>query len=345
MRSVLVTGGTGSLGRAVIQRALKDGADRVVCFARDEFKEAMLFHALGAFIADPAPGDLPALRCFLGDIRDRARLERAMRGVECVVHTAALKWVGDGVYNPDEIVKTNVLGTMNVIDAAAAAGVEKVLVITSDKGCHAANVYGASKFLAESYAVAANAFTFPQGTKVAAIRFGNLLWSRGSVAHRFQDSLFAARPPVLRITDKRMTRFGITLSRAVDLIGWALENLRGGEIFVPRLPSFRLTELAAAFWYRFHRAADPLPLEEVGLRKGGEKLHEMLLTPEEGRRAVWHDPAKLYVVEPEIRSWHRDAWEGSGGAAAMTSDQNTEWLDAAALRETFPEMDKGLASA
>jgi UDP-N-acetylglucosamine 4,6-dehydratase len=318
----------------VVGRLLAGGEyERIVVYSRGEFGQAMMQERLGV---------QPRLRYMIGDVRDGERLRRALVGVQEVVHGAALKYVAAGVYNVDEIYKTNVLGTMQVIEAAADRGVGRVLVIASDKGVHAANVYGASKFAAEQYAVQANAFTFPQGTRVAVLRSGNALWSRGSVAHRFK----AARPPY-RITDRRMTRFGITLTAAAELIERLLGVMRGGEIFVPRLPSFRVEDVANAVHHRGFRAADKTPLEVVGLRPGGEKLHESLLAPEESLHTMWVEALGCYVVEPPGRSWDRPAWEGEPVPEGWeySSDKNPEWLTEADLIRSFGELDPGLPSA
>lgn len=337
MTSLLITGGTGSLGRALLTALLArtshpaHAVTRLVCFSRDEFKQAMM--------REEPWGRDPRLRYFIGDVRDYERLRRAFVGVDTVVHAAALKWIGEGIYNPDEIVKTNVVGTMRVLEAAADAGVGRVLVITSDKGVHPANVYGASKYLAEQYAVQANAFTFPRGCRVACVRYGNVLWSRGSVAYRFK-----AQAPPYRITDARMSRFGIRLSEAVSFVLSSLDLMRGGEVFIPRLPSFRIVDVAGAVYHAAYRAQDRTPLEIVGHRQGGEKVHEMLLSEEESTHTVWI--GDRWVVEPEIRSWDRPAWEGEPVPEgwSYTSEKNHQWLSEADLMATFEEMERGLAS-
>lgn len=321
---VLVTGGTGSLGRAIIKHLLPT-AERLVCLSTDEFKQAMFKEQVGV---------QPTLRFLIGNVRDKDRLIRAFHHIDLVIHTAALKWISDGVYNIDEIVKTNVVGTMNVIEAAIEAGVGKVLLISSDKGCHAANAYGASKFMAEQYAVQANSFAFPRGTLVSCVRYGNVMWSRGSVMHRFRAAWQQHRP--LWVTHADMSRFGIRMSEAVEFVMWASSQMRGGEIFVPDLPSFKVTDCAAA-------VANAVPTA-VGLRPGGEKLHEMLVTEEESLHAFYL--GKKWVIEPEIMSWNRPRWQGDPipHGWSFTSDKNSRWLSVTDLRGTWSEMDEGLPS-
>jgi len=290
--TVLVTGGTGSLGRALLARYLKDPAvEKVICFSRDELKQADIAEA---YPAESRPGG--RLRLFLGDVRDRERLERAMYGVTRVVHAAALKRVDAVSYNPGEVFKTNVQGTVNVIDAAIAAEVCKVIVVSSDKAVNPQNIYGASKFMAEQYAIEANSYGKPQGTLISCVRYGNVLGSRGSVVHVFKRM---AENGGIKLTDPRCTRFLITMGQACGLIDYAFETMKGAEIFVPRLPSILIKDLAAVM----NPGSEP---EVIGLRHGGEKLAEMLLNDEEVLRTVCKEGN--YVVggqgiklDPEFR--------------------------------------------
>jgi len=333
VKSLLVTGGTGSLGRALLRAALDAGWERVVCLSTDEFKQAMMQ-------LDPQFHDA-RMRLFLGNVRDYSRLLDAFHGVDAVIHTAALKWVGSGVYNTHEIKATNVDGTMNVIRAAAACGVRKVLVITSDKGCHPANFYGKSKAMAEELAISSNTYTYPRGLAVGCARFGNLLWSRGSVAHRFKAH-FTSEAGGYRITDRRMTRFGIPLPDAAQFVLHSLNTLRGGEIFVPKLPSFRVEDVAHAAFQRHFRRNETTPLSITGKRLGGEKLHEILITPEESLHTLWQKDAGCYIVEPEIRTWDRLSWEGDPVQEGWTysSDANDMWLTVAELVDSFRYLDR-----
>lgn len=328
MRSFLVTGATGSLGRFLVEHLIRENlADRIVVYSRDEVKQAAM--------QDRPLGRDPRLRYFLGDVRDRERLLRAMHGIDTVVHTAALARVSEGCYNPDEILKTNVLGTENVIEAAAQRGAQRVLVVCSDKGCHASNHYGGSKFMAEQFAVASNAYTFPSGTAVSCVRFGNLMWSRDSVAERFQQQLVLGKLP-FRVTDSRMSRFGLPLPDAVSFILSSLDIMRGGEIFVPALKSFRIVDLAEAIYTRHRRSHEKVPIEITGLRAGGEKLHEMILTPEEMDHTVWVEDLQRWVIEPHVMSWSREPWKGSEMLMPyLTSESNPNWFTQAELIETL----------
>lgn len=295
--SLLVTGATGSLGRAIVQRALATGEPRIVAYDQDEF---------GHFMLQERTGAPPALRLLTGDVRDPAKLARCLNGVTRVIHCAARKWVATAVYNVDELVDTNVGGTRSVIEAAALAGVPRVLVITSDKGVAPTNAYGATKFLAECYAVSANAWTYPAGTRVAALRLGNLLWSRGSVAHRWRQAHAHGKP--IALTAEGMTRYGIRLSAAAALALEVADVLRGGEVFVPDLPAYALERLADA-------VAPDAEIVLTGDRGPGEKRHETMLSFRESLRAVpiglqhW---ARMVVLEPERPSWTRLPWADEG---------------------------------
>ena len=332
--SLLITGGTGSLGRAVLARVLAEGRyDRVIVFSRDEFKQ---------FAMQDERQD-PRVRYFLGDVRHPARLRVALHGVTDVIHAAALKWVASGGYNPTEMVLTNVGGTQHVVTAAIEAGVARVVVVSSDKAVHPANIYGKTKSMAEEIAVSMNAYGFPQGTRIACVRYGNVLWSRGSVAYRFRSAAWRNAFP-FEITDRRMTRFGIRMSAAVTFVLGALDRMRGGEIFVPRLPSFRVEDVAHATYHDHRDASARTPIAVVGKRQGGEKVHEMLVSEEESPHTVGVEGG--WVIEPEIRSWERPAWEGEPVPEgwSYTSDKNPEVLSEADLIASFEEMEDGLVT-
>ena len=290
--SLLITGACGSLGRAILRHALAAGVERIVAYDQDE---------LGTYLTRERLGHPPAVRWLIGDVTDRDRLERACHGVGAVIHCAARKWVATGVYNVDELVSVNVGGTQAVIEAAAAAHVARVLVITSDKGVEPTNAYGATKFLAECYATSANAWTFPAGTAVASLRLGNLLWSRGSVAHRWRAAAAAGKP--LPLTAPGMTRYGIRLSAAADLACHLTDVLQGGEVLVPALAAYALEDLAEAL-------APGSVCVATGNRGPGEKRHEVLLSETEQARAVWAASIPAAVLEPEDPTWTRPAWTG-----------------------------------
>lgn len=282
---ILVTGGTGSWGKALIAYYLTHTGHRVVCYSRCELKQAEL--------KEQFPDD--RLDCFLGDVRDLPRLHLAFEAdIDIVIHCAALKRVDALSYNPEESLKTNVIGSMNVLTAARGK-VKKCLLISSDKAVQAQNVYGASKMMAEQLFVASNASSIPKGTASAVVRSGNALGSRGSVVGVWRSQKAASIP--LTVTHREMTRFLLTLPQAVAFIETALAEMEGGEIYVPRLKAARMIDLAEAI-------AGDAPgaiARPSGLRPGGEKLHETLMTEEEASRATFHP---LYgVIRPDLTPW------------------------------------------
>ena len=320
---VLVTGGAGSFGQAFV-RAVLPTAERVVVYSRDEGKHARFAEAL------QAPPE--KIRFFLGDVRDRDRLEEAMWRCDIVVHAAALKRIDAVSYDPLETLRTNVLGTVNVVDAAVRAGVQRVLVLSSDKAADPSTFYGVTKLAAEFYAVQANAHAKPRGTAISCVRWGNVLGSRGSVVHVWRRQAAAGAP--LTVTDPDCTRFWITLPQAVAFVLESLEVMRGGEVFVPQLPSMGLRDLAAVL-------APGHPLTVVGLRPGGEKRHETLVTAEEMRRTVALDGR--FIIEPTHMRWARPLWSQEAQAAhplagAYRSDTNVEWLGFVGMRKLLAEL-------
>lgn len=301
---VVITGGTGSLGAALAARWLALGADRVVIFSRDEQKQAQLAERLG---------EHRALRWFLGDVRDLARCEAAFYGCDTVIHCAALKRVDAVAYNPSEVRQTNINGSANVIAAAVAAGVQRVLMISSDKAVAPTNLYGVSKAQMEFEAIASNALTVPRGMRIAVARYGNVLGSRGSVLWRWRAQSEAGMP--LTLTDERMTRFWITLPQAVAFVLVCVARMRGGDLFVPKLPAGRVADLAEAF-------APGWPVEYVGLRAGGEKLTEVLLNADELTRTL--DIGDSYLVRPAFQSWASTTpWPGTPVPSAFEYRSDT----------------------
>jgi UDP-N-acetylglucosamine 4,6-dehydratase len=320
-RAVLVTGGTGSFGRRFAEVVLAHHAPRkLIILSRDELKQSEMRRALG---------DHPALRFFLGDVRDRDRLMRAFKGVDVVVHAAALKQVPAAEYDPWECVRTNVQGAQNVIDAAIERGVRRVIALSSDKAANPVNLYGATKLVSDKLFVAGNTYASLDDTQLAVVRYGNVAGSRGSVIPLFRSLRADGRVP---ITDRRMTRFWITLDEAVAFVLRALARMRGGEIFIPKLPSMRIVDLAAA-------VAPECALEEVGIRPG-EKLHEMMITAEDARKAAEYDDH--YVIHPAFPWWSDAlAYEHGGRPVAegfvYASDTNDRWLGVAELRALVGE--------
>lgn len=315
--SVLITGGTGSFGRAFARRLLDDGlARRIAIFSRDELKQYEMRQLLD---------DDSRLRWFIGDVRDVDRLRRAMHGVDFVVHAAALKQVDTAEYNPFEYVKTNVMGSQNVIDAALDAGVRRVVALSTDKASSPVNLYGATKLTADKLFVAGNHYAGGDDTRFAVVRYGNVVNSRGSVLPLFAR-LIAEGATTLPITDLRMTRFWITLPQAVQFVLDSFARMRGGELFVPRIPSMRITDLAQAL----------LPhaeMKTVGIRPG-EKLHEEMISVEDSRRTLRF--TDHYVVQPVLQSWSIDHTAGGERVAegfCYRSDLNDWWLTPDELRE------------
>lgn len=309
--NVLVTGGTGTFGHAFVAAVLAEhDPRRLIVFSRDELKQ----HDMRQL--HPDVGDSP-MRYFIGDVRDRDRLERAFQGVDVVVHAAALKQVPVCEYNPFEAVQTNVNGTKNVIDAAIDQQVGRVLQISTDKAVNPVNLYGATKLCAEKIVVQGNAYAAESGTKLSASRYGNVIGSRGSVVPLFQEQ---AKNGQLTITDPRMTRFWITIEQGVRFVLRCIELMRGGEIFVPKVPSMKLLDLAASL-------APGCETKVVGIRPG-EKLHEVLVSEDEARHAF--ELEDMYVIEPAAHPWYEDdPWAGAKRVAEgfrLSSDANDTWL-------------------
>lgn len=313
--SILVTGGTGSFGRAFTRYAL-DHLDpgRLIVYSRDELKQLDMRRELD---------DDPRLRFFLGDVRDSDRLRRALPGVEHVVHAAALKQVDTAEYNPFEYIRTNVLGAENVISASIDAGVRKVVALSTDKASSPINLYGATKLCADKLFVAGNHYAGADGTRFAVVRYGNVAGSRGSVIPLFRRLAESGRLP---ITDPRMTRFWITLEQAVQFVVDSFDQMSGGELYVPRIPSTRVTDIATAI-------GPDCETEVVGIRPG-EKLHEEMIAADDARRTRKLD--SRYVVLPVISQWTRplpEVGEPVPDDFCYRSDLNDDWLGVDQIRE------------
>jgi len=289
-QAVLITGGTGSFGKA-FTRFLLDSLQpkKIIIFSRDELKQHEM--RVGGF-------DDPSLRYFIGDVRDRDRLQLAMRNVTIVVHAAALKQVPACEYNPAEAIKTNIDGAQNVIDAALAAKVSRVMALSTDKAVNPVNLYGATKLVAEKLFIQANVYGGGEPPRFSCCRYGNVVGSRGSVIPLFQRQRELG---TVTVTDPRMTRFWITLDQGVRLVARALETMQGGEVFIPKLPTMNIMDLAAA-------VAPDCAVKTVGIRPG-EKLHEVLMSEEEVRRAVEYDG--MYIVQPAHAWWNVESPPGS----------------------------------
>jgi UDP-N-acetylglucosamine 4,6-dehydratase len=312
---VLLTGGTGSFGRVFTRRFLaRHRACTVRIYSRDELKQYEMSRRFGSD---------PRLRFFIGDVRDAERLRRAMYGVDLVVHAAAMKQVPICEFNPAEAVKTNVIGAQNVIDCAIDAGVSRTLALSTDKAVNPVNLYGATKLCAEKLFIHGNVYSGPRDSRFSCVRYGNVVGSRGSVIPLFRQQ---AASGVVTVTDLRMTRFWLSLAQAVDFVVFATAEMEGGEIFVPKIPSMRISELARAI------APDAL-LKEVGIRPG-EKIHEVLLTEEEARHAG-ELPTHFVVARPGTEVRGRPLPEGF----AYASNTNTQWVTGERLTELAQELD------
>jgi UDP-N-acetylglucosamine 4,6-dehydratase (inverting) len=311
-QTVLVTGGTGSFGKKFVENALsKHSPKRIIVFSRDELKQ----HDMQQELKDER------VRFLLGDVRDRDRLRRAAEGAEIIVHAAALKHVPACEYNPFEAVMTNVIGTQNVADVAIDVGVEKAVALSTDKAVSPANLYGATKLCAEKLFVQSNVYAGSRPTRLSCVRYGNVVASRGSVIPAFLEQ---AKSGGLTITDIRMTRFWISLPQAVQFVADCIAAMKGGEVFIPKIPSMKISDLAAA-------VAPGVPIEVTGIR-AGEKLHECLLTAHEARHSM--DCDDHYIIEPEHDFW--SSRPGSGTRLAdgfeYSSDTNDSWIGVSELK-------------
>ena len=315
--SVLITGGTGSFGKKFVELMLSRlRPRRLIVFSRDELKQMEMRQSIQERRMSP-------LRYFIGDVRDRDRLYRAFRGVDVVIHAAALKQVPTGEYNPLEVIKTNVLGASNVIDAAIDCGVKKVIALSTDKAVNPVNLYGATKLCSDKLFIAAG--VYGHNTRFSVVRYGNVVGSRGSVIPLFLEKRHTG---VLPITDPRMTRFWITLEQATAFVARCTELMEGGEIFVPRMPTMRISDLA--------RAIAPSARHDIVGIRAGEKLHEVLVTEDEARRTLRYKD--LFVVQPGsvLPNWKNKNLNGGervGEHFRYASDDDSQLMSVAELRK------------
>jgi UDP-N-acetylglucosamine 4,6-dehydratase/5-epimerase len=317
--AVLVTGGTGSFGKRFVQRLLETASPRrVVVFSRDELKQ---------FEMQQQYSDERRLRFFIGDVRDAQRLHRALHDIDYVIHAAALKQVPAAEYNPFEAVKTNVHGAQNVIDAAIDQGVRKVIALSTDKACGPVNLYGATKLVSDKLFISGNAYAGGTRTRFAVVRYGNVVGSRGSVIPLFRR---LAPTGALPVTDERMTRFWITLDQGVRFVMGCLDRMRGGELFVPKIPSMRIVDLAKAI-------APDARLESVGIRPG-EKLHEEMISAADARNTV--DMGDYYVIQPQFGWWSGEHLDGTSvpDGFVYASDTNERWLSIGELHAMIADL-------
>ena len=319
--TILVTGGTGSFGRRFVDIVLRAHRPRkLIVFSRDELKQ----HEMRQRHPD-GPGS--PMRYFIGDVRDPDRLRRAFAGVDLVVHAAALKQVPACEYNPFEAVQTNIQGAKHIVDAAIDVGVPRVLALSTDKAVSPVNLYGATKLVAEKIVVQGNTYASAGGSRFACVRYGNVIGSRGSVIPLFEEQ---KKTGVITITDARMTRFWITLDQGVQFVMTAIDRMHGGEVFVPKLPSMRVSDLAAA-------VAPGCDIRTVGIRPG-EKLHEALISEDEARQAL--DVGDMYVIQPMFPWWDAAGWSSGRSLPEgfrYSSDTNERWLTSAELLHMIEE--------
>jgi UDP-N-acetylglucosamine 4,6-dehydratase len=313
---VLVTGGTGSFGKKFTKILLEEHEPKkVIIFSRDELKQHEM--QVGGFTDS-------RLRYFIGDVRDRERLVRAMHGVDIVVHAAALKQVPACEYNPMEAIKTNIMGTANVVEAALDAGVKKALTVSTDKAVSPANLYGATKLAAEKLTIQSNAYAGGSATRFSCVRYGNVVGSRGSVVPLFLKQRAGGE---ITITDDRMTRFWLSLDQGVRFVIHCIEQMEGGEVFVPKIPSTKVVDLARAI-------APDAEIKVIGIRPG-EKLHEALISEDEARNTV--ELKDMFVVQPAEAIWFGYSWQDKGvplpEGYIYSSDNNSEWLDVEGIKK------------
>lgn len=317
-KSILITGGTGSFGKAFTSHILSEfNPKRVVIYSRDELKQYEMAQTINP----------PNVRYFIGDVRDRERLERALKGIDIVIHAAALKQVPAAEYNPIECIKTNIIGAENIVNASLNTGVERVIALSTDKAVNPVNLYGATKLCSDKLFVAGNHLSGIGGPKFSVVRYGNVIGSRGSVVPFFRERSKTGKLP---ITDPRMTRFWLTLEQGCRFVSRSLQFMRGGEIFIPKIPSMRIPDLATA-------VCDKCEQEVVGIRPG-EKLHEIMITRDDARHAI--EFGDYYIIQPDQAAWGFDNNPVYGGETGKpvpadfeySSDSNTQWLNAEQLR-------------
>lgn len=324
-KTILITGGTGSFGKKFTRKILDEyNPKKIIIYSRDEYKQFLM--------QSQFKEDAKKLRFFIGDVRDERRLCRAFDGVDIVIHAAALKQVPAAEYNPIEAIKTNIRGAEYIINAAIDKGVKKVIALSTDKAVNPVNLYGATKLVSDKLFISGNAYVGDKDTMFSVVRYGNVSGSRGSVIPFFK-SLIDQGEKTIPITDFRMTRFWITLDEAVDMVIRAINEAKGGELYVKKCPSFKVTDLAKAM------KAD-CEFEDVGIRPG-EKLHEVMVTAEDSRTAYEYDDH--YIIYPDLDWWERTNNKNGGKKVEdrfkYSSDNNKEWLSVEKIRELMKEID------
>lgn len=325
-KNVLITGGTGTFGKQFVKYVASNyKANKIIIFSRDEFKQYEMARSFK---------DIPNLRFFIGDVRDRERLNRAFYGVDYIVHAAASKQVVAAEYNPFEAIKTNILGAENVIEAAIDAGVKKVVALSTDKAANPINLYGATKLASDKLFVAGNSYAGGRVTRFSVVRYGNVLGSRGSVLPLFLEQKATGK---ITITNRQMTRFWITIEKAIELVIKAFEEMEGGEIFVPKIPSISMEDFAKII-------APECQIEDIGIRPG-EKMHEVMIPTDDARHTIEYEDH--YRIMPEFVNWTNESKICKKGTKlpenfCYSSDNNPEKMDADFLRNIATEVEKKL---
>ena len=325
-KSILITGGTGSFGKKFTETILRQYPEiqRIVIYSRDEFKQFEMGHM-------PQFKDNSKLRFFIGDVRDKDRLYRAFDGIDIVIHAAALKQVPACEYNPFEAVKTNILGAENIINAAIDRNIKKVVALSTDKACAPINLYGATKLCSDKLFIAGNSYVGSKDTRFSVVRYGNVAGSRGSVIPFFQK-LIKSNAKELPITDVRMTRFWLKLEQAVEMVITGLEKMQGGELFVKKIPSMKIVDLANSM-------APDIGIKEIGIRPG-EKIHEMMIS--KGDSVFTLEFPGYYIIQPSVPWWHPGEYLSEGKPVENDfeyhSGNNTDWLTVTKMRELIAEL-------
>lgn len=328
-KTVLITGGTGSFGKQFTGELLANyDFKKIIILSRDEFKQDLMRKE---FTLKYGPEKMKRIRFFIGDIRDKDRLKRAFKGVDIIIHAAAMKQVPACEYNPTEAIKTNIIGAMNIIDAALDEGVEKVVALSTDKAVNPINLYGGTKLVSDKLFVSANAYSGANGTKFALVRYGNVSGSRGSVIPFFGD-LIKTGADELPVTDERMTRFWMTLDKAVRLVMMAVEKMTGGETFVYKNPSYKVVDICKAM-------APDAKIKIIGIREG-EKIHEVMITKDDSRYT--YDYGEYYIIYPNFEWFDFEKSFKPGGVSIEDgfeyhSGNNSEWLSVEDIRRLIKE--------
>lgn len=328
-KNILITGGTGSFGKKFTEKLLNGyNPNKIIIYSRDEFKQDLMRKEFSI----KYPQKMKKLRFFIGDVRDKDRLYRAFNGIDYVIHAAAMKQVPSCEYNPFEAIKTNIKGAQNVVDAAIDCKVKKVVALSTDKAVNPINLYGGTKLVSDKLFISANAYSAGDGTIFSVVRYGNVAGSRGSVIPFFKSIIDTGKKG-LPVTDIRMTRFWITLEQGVDLVIKALNESHGGETYISKIPSFKITDLTQAM-------LENVDIEEVGIREG-EKLHEVMVTSDDSRMTYEYD--KHYIIYPHFDWWNSQDSMTPGGKLVdagfeYNSGTNKEWLTVEKLREELKKL-------